>query len=220
MSARSALESRRTLLVALVGLLVVAGVAGWLVLRPAAGDGSTTAAPATAAPTTSEHREPGSYGTSVIEPSAAAPTDVPQTVLAAVPGLPEPLSPVALDQPVQQGDGVAARLVDIKAVTAQGHGRGETTGPALVVIVELTKTSGAPVSLDTVAVNMYLGDEGTPAHRLTADSGAPFGGTLAAGDSAQAVYAFSVPTDQRDVVTVTLSHSPNTGTAVFSGSAA
>jgi hypothetical protein len=48
----------------------------------------------------------------------------------------------------------------------------------------------------------------------------PFSGTLAAGASAQAVYAFSVPADRRDLVTVTVGHTPETGTAVFAGSVA
>ena len=92
-----------------------------------------------------------------------------------------------------------------------------TSGPALAVIVELTNSTGQPVSLDTVAVNLYLGSEGLRAARIQADSGAPFSGTLAAGGSAQAVYAFRVPEDQRNPVTVTVGHSPDTGRAVFTG---
>jgi hypothetical protein len=152
--------------------------------------------------------------------TAGAPTDVPQTVLADVPGKPQALDPVALDQSVDFSDGVGARLVDIKAITAEAHGAGEVSGPALAVVVELTNTSGVAVSLDTVAVGVYLGSDGAPARRLQADSGMPFSGTLAAGASAQAVYAFSVPADRRDLVTVTVGHTPETGTAVFAGSVA
>jgi hypothetical protein len=152
--------------------------------------------------------------------SAVAPTDVPTTVLAAVPGKPEALTPVSLDQPTDYGDGTGARLVDIKAVTAEAHGAGETSGPALAVIVELTNTTGEAMSLDTVAVNMYLGADGSPAARIQSESSVPFSGSLAAGGTAQAVYAFTVPVDRRDLVTVTVGRTPAGGTAVFSGSVA
>jgi hypothetical protein len=211
---------RRTVLAAVLAVLVLAGVAGWLVLRPA----DDAASPAAAAPTTAPASTPapGSYGTSVLVPSAggAAPTDVPATVLAAVPGRPKALSPVPLDQPTDYGDGVSARLVDIKAVDAQAHGAGETSGPALAVIVELTNTTGEAMSLDTVAVNMYLGAGGSPAARIQSESGAPFSGSLEAGATAQAVYAFTVPVDRRDLVTVTVGRTPESGTAVFSGAVA
>jgi hypothetical protein len=210
---------RRIVLAAVLAVLVLAGVAGWLVLRPAEDAASPAAAPTTAPASTPA---PGSYGTSVLVPSAgsAAPADVPATVLADVPGRPKALSPVPLDQPTDYGDGVGARLVDIKAVTAQAHGAGETSGPALAVIIELTNTTGEAMSLDTVAVNMYLGADGSPAARIQSESGAPFSGSLEAGATAQAVYAFTVPVDRRDHVTVTVGRTPESGTAVFSGAVA
>ncbi|MGY1601002.1 hypothetical protein [Geodermatophilus sp. SYSU D00815] len=207
---------RRVLLAGLAAVVVLAALAGWLVLRPSADGGSATAAPAT-----TTLPAPGSYGTSVLDESAtAAPDDVPGAVLATVPGRPEALAPVPLAEPVEYGDGLSARLVDIKAITAEARGVGETSGPALVVIVELTNTAEAPVALDTVAVNMFLGADGAPAARLVGDSGAPFSGSLEPGASAQAVYAFTVPVDRRDVVTVTVGVTPDAGTAVFSGSVA
>jgi hypothetical protein len=76
------------------------------------------------------------------------------------------------------------------------------------------------MSIDTVAVNMYLGADGGPAARVQNESGAPFSGSLAPGATAQAVYAFTVPVDRRDLVTVTVGRTPESGTAVFSGSVA
>jgi hypothetical protein len=223
MSARIAPEGatprrprRRTLLASLLVALVLAGAGGWLVLRPGS-DAGPTAAAAMETPLPPA----GSYGESVLDPSTTAePTDVPEVVLADVPGLPEALPPVALGGSTTYSDGVAARLVDVKAVTAAARLPGETAGPALAVIVELTNTTAEGVSLDTVAVNLYVGTEGVRAARVQADSGAPFSGTLAAGASAQAIYAFSVPEDQRNAVTVTVGHSPEAGTAVFSGAVA
>lgn len=204
-------RSRRGLLLAgLVALLAVVAVGGWLVSRPDAEDPSPAATPTADA-------EPGTYGTSVLPADEAAPTSVPQVVLADVPGRPATLTPVALDQSVDFGDGVTARLDDIKAITAEAHGVGETSGPALVVVVEVTNTGSAPVSLGTVAVNAYLGTDGRPAGRLQGDSGLPFGGSLQPGASAQAVYAFTVPLEERDLVTVTVGVTPESGIAVFAG---
>jgi hypothetical protein len=208
---------RRMLVAGVVAVLVLAVVAGWLALRPA---GDAPRPPAAAPATTSRAPEPGTYGTSVLPSSSAAPSTVPQTVLAAVPGKPQALTPVGLDQPAHYSDGVSARLVDIKAITGAAHGVGETSGPALALVVELTNTTGRPVALDTVAVNVYTGTDGAPAARLQGDSGAPFTGSLAAGKSARAVYAFSVPENRRDLVTVTVGVTPASGTAVFSGSVA
>jgi hypothetical protein len=223
MSARTAPEGatphrprRRMLLAGLLVTLVLAGAGGWLVLRPGSDAGQPPAA-ATETPLPPA----GSYGTSVLDRSPTAePTDVPEAVLVDVPGLPEALPPVALGGSTTYSDGVAARLVDIKAVTAAARLPGETAGRALAMIVELTNTTAGVVSLDTVAVNLHVGTDGVRAARVQADSGAPFSGTLAAGASAQAVYAFSVPEDQRTVVTVTVGYSPEAGTAVFSGTVA
>lgn len=209
---------RRTLVAGLVAVVVLAlVVGGWLALRPA---GDTPRAHAAAPATTSRAPEPGTYGTSVLPSSSAVPSGVPPTVLAAVPGKPQALPPVALAQPARYSDGVSARLVDIKAITGAAHGVGETAGPALAVVVELTNTTGRPVALDTVAVNVYTGTDGAPAARLQGDSGTPFTGSLAAGKSARAVYAFTVPQSRRDLVTVTVGVTPASGTAVFSGSVA
>jgi len=211
---------RRIVLAAVLAVLVLTGVAGWLVARPSGDAASPPAAAPTTAPASTP--APGSYGTSVLVPSTGgtAPADVPTTVLADVPGKPEALAPVALDQPTGYADGTSARLVDIKAVTAQAHGAGETSGPALAVIVELTNTTDEAMSLDTVAVNMYLGTEGSPAARVQSESGNPFSGSLEPGATAQAVYAFTVPVDRRDLVTVTVGRAPESGTAVFAGAVA
>jgi hypothetical protein len=99
MSARIAPEGatprrprRRTLLASLLVALVLAGAGGWLVLRPGS-DAGPTAAAAMETPLPPA----GSYGESVLDPSTTAePTDVPEVVLADVPGLPEALPPVAL----------------------------------------------------------------------------------------------------------------------------
>jgi hypothetical protein len=217
MSARTATENptprrprRRLLAVAVLAVLVLAGVGGWLLIR------SHGAAPAAASTPSGDPIVPRDTGHAVPLPSTA-PSDVPSAVVTDAPGLLPAAQPVALADTSQVGDGIRARLVEIRAVDAHARIPGEVSGPALRVTVELTNTSGSPVSVDGVAVNIYTGADGTPAAPVTEQDGTPLHGPLAPGASAQGAYAFTVPVDQRDLVTVTVAVAPQAGTAVFSG---
>jgi hypothetical protein len=159
---------------------------------------------------------PRDPGHAVALPSTA-PTDVPSAVVTDAPGLLPAAEPVALADTSQVGDGVRARLAEIRAVDAHARIPGEVSGPALRVTVELTNTTASPLSVDGVAVNLYTGADGAPSSPVTEQDGTPLHGSLAPGASAQGVYAFTVPVDQRDLVTVTVAVGPQAGTAVFSG---
>jgi hypothetical protein len=200
---------------ALLALLVLAGAAASVVVVTRAGDGTSHTAVASG-PTVlpSEPLPPADPGHSVAL-ATAPPTAVPAPVVAELPGLPKALPAVPLDQPTAYGDGTSARIASIRAFDARGMGAGEFSGPALAVTVAITNTSSAPVSLDTVAVNLYAG--ATRAATLKDGATAPFHGSLAPGATATAVYPFSVPVAARDAVTVTVGISATTGRAVFSG---
>jgi hypothetical protein len=199
---RTGARKRRGLIAGALALIVVAGAAAWLLVDGAGPREGGSAAPAVP---------------SAIPLATAAPTDVPQTVLVDAPQLPPNLPPVALAEPSTYGNGVDARLVSIEAFDARAQGPGEVSGPALAVTVELTNAGTDPVSLATVAVNLYFGRDGTPAVRVTDRTGTPLRGELAAGKSARATYAFTVPAEQRDIVAVAVSYLDGSGTAVFSG---
>jgi hypothetical protein len=207
----------RRLIAAVAGLVVIAGVAAWLLLSSSPdGRGPSSASATSSAPSTSSPTAPPSP----VELGSAAPTDVPQTVLADVPGLPPNLAPVALAARSTFANGVSARLVSVDAVDARAQHPGEISGPALAVTVELTNDGSAPVSLDTVAVSVFAGRDAAPAAPIADGSTAPLSGELGAGASAKATYTFTVPTDLRDVVAVTVSYGGGGGTAIFSGPAA
>lgn len=212
--------ARRRLLVGGAVLLAVLGVVGALVVRGGTGAGisprAASAAPSASGAGARETPPPADPG-SPVTLATAAPDAVPARVLAAVPGLPPKLTPVALAQPADYGDGLTARLAGIRSFKARGEGVGETSGPALAVTVQLTNRGSAPASLDTVAVNLFRGPAGLRAATLADGATLPFSGRLAPGATASATYSFSVPADQRDVVTVTVGTSAATGTAVFSG---
>jgi hypothetical protein len=198
-----------------LAVLVLTGGTAFLVTR--GGSGTPTAAAATPSVTTPAETRPPTDPGRAVALASSSPTAVPSTVLADVPGLPRRLAPVALSASSDLGGGVAARIAGIKVFTAQASGTGEISGPALAVTVELTNRSGAAVSLDTTAVAVYTGATGSRAASVADGSTVPFSGRLAAGASVRATYAFSVPADRRDVVTVTVGTSLETATAVFSG---
>lgn len=131
--------------------------------------------------------------------------------------LPVPLDPVPLDQPAEFGDQVSAELVDLLAVQAEGQVAGEISGPALRVTVRLINGTGEPLSLDGVTVAMYFGPELVPAPPISDPGTAPFSGSLAPGDSSQGVYTFSIAENERDDVSVTVSHSAASAIVVFTG---
>ena len=204
----------------LVGGLVVLLLAGgglWLGLH---GGSSTPAAAAERfAPDPTVSDDPVASDPSL---STAAPTRVPAVVVADNPQLPAHLAPVGLGQVSDYGNGVDARLVSVKPVTATAKRPGELSGPALAVSVELTNGGSSDVALDSVAVNAYSGQFATPAVRMLDGATQPLRGTLAAGTSMTATYVFAVPVTDRDRFTVTVSFGSgrDAATAVFSGQAA
>ncbi|PRY49339.1 hypothetical protein LY71_106116 [Geodermatophilus tzadiensis] len=197
---------RVVLLATLAAVVVLAGLA--LVL----GRGGS-AEPASAAPDAATSGGP-----------AAAPSPDPQTPVPVVPGPteggdqpPPVLSAVGLDEPAAVGDGVRATVRSVEAIDGTGYGPGNIAGPALRVTVRLDNGTAEPVSLDGVAVDLAYGADSTPGSPLDDPSRAPFSGTLAAGSSAEGVYVFTVPADQRDTVTVQVGYRPGAPVLAFTG---
>ena len=142
---------------------------------------------------------------------APAPTETPVT------DLPVQLEPVPLDETAEFGDDVSAELVELAAVEVEGEVPGEISGPAIRVTVRLINGTSQPLSLDAVTVFLYTGADLTPAPQIGDEAGEVFRGSLASGDSAEGSYTFSVAEDDRDDVSVTVSHSPTSTVVVFNG---
>jgi hypothetical protein len=209
---------RRRLLAAGVLAVVLLGGAGlWVGLHRASTDAPATAA-THLAPEPQISDEPAPSNPSL---ATTAPSQVPAAVLADDPQLPANMPAVGLGQASDYANGVSARLVSITSTDATARGRGEISGPALAVAVELTNGGSSPVTLDAIGVNAYSGPDGAPAARMLDGATQPLQGTLEAGRSMTAVYVFAVPTAQRDSLTVTVSQGAgrDATTAVFSGSA-
>lgn len=142
----------------------------------------------------------------------------PATTPAGVPGAPAPtLAPVPLDETAEFGDEISAALSALEEIDGQGEGIGEISGPALRVTISLNNGTANPLSLDAVTVNLTFGADATPAVPLSDPSQQPFSGMLDPGQSAEGSYVFAVPLDVRDLISVTVSHSPASPTVVFNG---
>ena len=207
--------SRRRYLVLAAALLVVAVVAVVAVLAQRGDDeGGTSAAddpsPGAAASTTAA---PPELAPAPVTPEPAGPTEDASE-------LPPSLAPVAFDEPAAVGDGITADVVSLEAVEASGTGPGNIAGPALRVTIRLTNGTAGPVSLDGVAVDLAHGEEQLPASPIGDPSSAPFAGSLQPSESREGVYVFTVPADDRELVTLSVGYQAGAPFMVFTGSGA
>lgn len=224
---------RRVLLVAVVAV-VVAGLVALGIVTGGDDGPATSAAARTPTPTTA-------VGEATAEPSAAVPDagvappttpgadDGATTSAPADPGTgvpaPDPaqappsLAAVALDAPVVV-DQVVVSVSSVEAIDGTGQGPGNIAGPALRVTVSLENRTDGVVPVDGVAVSVAYGPDLVPASPLEDPSRFPFGGNLGPGESADGVYVFTVPADQRDAVTISVGYLASAPIAVFTGATA
>jgi hypothetical protein len=222
---------RRRVAAAVVALLVAALVVVALGLRDRDGDdasaaearstaGATTAATTGATPAPSATSVPTATATAGAATPAAEPAVDSGAAVGPTEGgdvTPTALPEVPLDAPAAVGNGVVATLPAIDAVEGQASGPGNVNGPALRVTVRVQNGTDQPIALDGVAVNLYHGADRTPASPLDDAAEQPFAGTLAAGQSADAVYVFSVPADVRDAITVEVGYEAGAPLLLFTG---
>lgn len=204
---RVVLASGAALLVAVLVAVVVALALGDDDEVTAAGDAadasaaaSTTAAPPELAP-------------APVTPEPAGPTEDATE-------LPASLAPVGFDEQAAAGDGVVADVVSLEGIDATGVGAGNIAGPALRVTVRITNGTTGPISLDGVAVDLAHGVEQLPASPIGDPSTALFGGILQPAASAVGVYVFTVPADDRELVTLSVGYQAGAPFMVFTGSGA
>lgn len=152
-----------------------------------------------------------------IDPSASRPVETP-TPLPPASGAPGPeLAPVALDAKAVTPSGVIISLGKLEALSSDAVAGGEIAGPAIRATVVIDNASAAPLDLEYVVVNAYYGADRTPAGTAMTPGGAPFEGAIEAGASAQGVYLFTIPEQDRNNVTITVDYLAGEAIAVFQG---
>ena len=176
-------------------------------LNPNGAGDSASSPSATPSQSTSSSRAPSA--TDSAAPSASPTVD------------PKYGAPVAETVPTDgEGDldgAVTVRLGAITSITAAGMQIGEISGPAAQVDVELTNGGGVGISLDSVTVNAYYGEEFFPAPPIAAATGDDsFSGTLKPGEKATSRFVFTVSKEQQKTLTVTVSREAGSAIVVFS----
>jgi hypothetical protein len=199
-------DRRRRIVAVVAAVLVVVLVVLVVALRDSSGSADEAGSSSSTTSAATDTSMPAPLPT-------PTPTGPPVVVDEPPPALPE----VPLDAAAAVGNGIVATLPRIEAIEGTAVGPGNIAGPALRVTVRIENGTAERVSLEGVAVNMSYGPDRTPASPLDDPSRRPFGGLLAAGNSADGIYVFSVPADARDSVHIEVGYQAGAPLLLFTG---
>lgn len=116
------------------------------------------------------------------------------------------LPAVKVGQAAPLAPNLFATVTKIEPVTLEAHGIGETSGPGVVVTLQLRNATAAPVDLTGLAINAHSG-AAVPAPPNGGPPAQPLTGSLAPGATATGKYAFRVPSSQVDTVKIDIQDS-------------
>lgn len=198
---------------AVVVSVVVVAVILSLTLPRASEDGATSASPGATSSSSPPSESGVPSGSATGTPAASAAPDAPAPT-----GQPAPVS-TPIEAPAETVPGVAVRIERLEAVQGEAQGPGEISGPAIRFAVVVENTTGGAVPLGTVVVNLDYGTDRTPGSEIAKPGGTPLPTEVAAGATVEGVYLFSVPTDARDLVNITVDYSVDVAPVMFTGPA-
>ncbi|MGI9821982.1 hypothetical protein [Agromyces sp. Marseille-Q5079] len=192
---------------AIVGGIIVLIVVALIVAISLSGGSAPTALPAadtetanpteSASATTAPTQTPATEGATPVEPSPdMTPVDQPPAA-----------DPVPIAKTAEIAPSLTAKITGIEAVEGEAQGPGEVAAPSIRVTVEIDNATKEASDLGTAVVTAYYGSASTPAAELREPGGRAFPDTVAAGETADAVYVFSVPPEERDDVTILVDYS-------------
>ena len=130
---------------------------------------------------------------------------------------PQVQEPVPLTDPAAAVPGVVFSISELEAVEGVARGPGEIAGPSLRFAVSVRNDTTATVSLTSTVVNFFFGAAQSPATELAAPGGVPFPDEVAVGATAQGVFVFTVPADERDAVQIAVDYSAGVPIVLFEG---
>lgn len=213
----SATVDRRKIWIAIatVGLVAVLAVGVLYAVSSQSGDRGTP--PANSSPSSSA----SSGGAETPDASPPAPSEEgdtnPEEVETPPNAARETLAPVPIDQTATPADGVAVAVGSIEGVQGEAIAPGEVSGPALRITVSVTNNSEAVRLLSSAVVNVYLGADAIAANPVSRPAGQPFVSELAPGASAEGIFVFEVPEDQRSLVRIEVDIDLGTPVVIFEG---
>jgi len=143
-----------------------------------------------------------------IGPAATAPVIAPPSTA--------PPVEVSLDEGADLG-GVDVEITEIEKVEGEARGIGERSGPSLRITLALTNNTDAAIATDLALVNLYYGEDLTPATQLSGPGVEMFPSTALAGETVTGRLVFLVPEDEREHVVVEFTYSTEAPKALFSG---
>lgn len=222
------LQSAPFRVAAAVVLLVVVAALVLVVATRGADDGADGPGPSAEAPSSPvpSATDP-TDGPSEEPPREPTPTEspAPEPPATAAPGEGDGEAPVArptadpvpLEEPARPTPEVEARITRIEAVEGEANLPGEVGGPALRITVSVDNATSAPLDLTFAVVNLYFGQERSPAIELLRPGGEEFPAEVDAGGEATGVFVFLVPEGERDDVLVELDLSTESTVVLFEG---
>ncbi len=191
------------------------------VSEPSASPAPSSAAEGPTADSGDEGQDAGS-GAAGAEGDAApgtATAPAPSSETAVVPASLPVLPTVPVGTTADYGTGVSASVESVTRIDAiGGRARGEIGGPSVVITVRVQNTSDAPVSLDSLVVDLYGADGRLGLSNTEDPHGSPASGTLAPGAETTASYVSSLPDPASEQITIVVSYTGQIPAAVFEGS--
>ena len=91
------------------------------------------------------------------------------------------------------------------------------SGPAIRFRVAITNSTSTAIDLASTVVTVDYGAERTPALQLYEPGSSPLPSSAGPGDTATAVYIFTVPVDQRGLVHITVDYAVGIPPLEFTG---
>jgi hypothetical protein len=111
---------------------------------------------------------------------------------------PQPAVAVGVASPL--GSDVFATVTKVEPVQLKANGVGDTSGPGVLVSLEIRNATDRTLDLGGLVINAHYG-AGVPASAArTSKSNEPLSGSLAAGKSKTGRYAFRIPQGQTGMI--------------------
>lgn len=127
------------------------------------------------------------------------------------------IDPVPIGETSNVASGITAAITSVEAVDGVAQGPGEVAGPAIRFSVTVNNNSADSISLTTTVINVDYGVNRIPAGELSGPGGEPFPAEVAPRASVTGTFVYSIPSEQRREVRITVDYSIDATPLTFIG---